>query len=96
MLRMFAGSTLRYENDAWIASSSPMAPARTSSWARNQSGWRRYMKASISATPASRQAAIMPAASRASIASGFSHSTCLPASAARRVHSAWRWLGRGM
>ncbi len=54
------------------------------------------MKASISATPASRQAAIMPAASRASIASGFSHSTCLPASAARRVHSAWRWLGRGM
>ena len=42
------------------------------------------MKASIRATPASRQASIMPAASRASIASGFSHSTCLPAAAARR------------
>ena len=28
--------------------------------------------------------------------SGFSHSTCLPAAAARSVHSAWRWLGNGM
>ena len=35
-------------------------------------------------------------ASAALIASGFSHSTCLPAAAARSVHSAWRWLGSGM
>ena len=54
------------------------------------------MNASINATPASRQASTMPAASPAFIASGFSHSTCLPAAAASRVHSAWRWLGRGM
>ncbi len=29
-------------------------------------------------------------------ASGFSQSTCLPASSARTVHSAWRWLGSGL
>ena len=54
------------------------------------------MNASIKATPASRQASIMRVASLASTASGFSHSTCLPAAAARSVHSAWRWLGSGM
>ena len=34
-------------------------------------------------------------ASTAVHASGFSHSTCLPASAAFTVHSAWRLLGSG-
>ena len=54
------------------------------------------MNASISATPARSQPAIIVSASAAVIASGFSHSTCLPAAAARSVHSAWRWLGSGM
>ena len=54
------------------------------------------MNASISATPARSQAAIISSASATLMASGFSHSTCLPAAAARRVHSAWRWLGSGM
>ncbi len=54
------------------------------------------MYASNSSTPAASQAAAMAAASAAVHASGFSHSTCLPASAALTVHSAWRLLGRGM
>ena len=54
------------------------------------------MNASISSTPASRHASIMPTTSATSSPSGFSHSTCLPAAAARSVHSAWRWLGNGM
>ena len=54
------------------------------------------MNASISVTPDRSQTSIIAWASAAVIASGFSHSTCLPAAAARRVHSACRWLGRGM
>ncbi len=54
------------------------------------------MNASISSTPASRQASTMPCASSAVIASGFSHSTCFPARAAAIVHRACRWLGSGM
>ena len=54
------------------------------------------MNASISSTPARSHAATISRASAALIASGFSHSTCLPAAAARCVHSAWRWLGSGM
>ena len=96
MLRMFPGSMLRYEKNAWIVSSSPIAPSATSDWTRVHSGWRRYMNASISTTPARRQPSIISPASAVVRASGFSHSTCLPAEAARSVHGACRWLGSGM
>ena len=84
MLRMFSGSRLRYEKNAWIACSSPIVPSVTSSWTRVHNGWTRYMNASMRTTPARRQPSIIPAASAVSSASGFSHSTCLPASAARQ------------
>ena len=45
------------------------------------------MNASISSTPARSAAAPISSASAAFIASGFSHSTCLPAAAARSAHS---------
>ena len=35
-------------------------------------------------------------ASSAVIATGFSHSTCLPAAAAFSVHGTCRWLGSGL
>ncbi len=54
------------------------------------------MNASMRTTSARRQSSIIPAASAVSRASGFSQRTCLPAWAARRVHDACRWLGRGM
>ena len=79
-----------------MASNSPIAPSRTSSRARLQSGCSRYMNASISATPAERQPSTMCCASAELMASGFSQRTCLPAAAARNVHGACRWFGRGM
>ncbi len=54
------------------------------------------MKASASTTPFSRAAASMASTSATVSASGFSQSTCLPARAARIVHSACRWFGSGM
>ena len=54
------------------------------------------MKHSITSTPRSRAWSMAPAASPASMANGFSQRMCLPASAALRTHSAWRWFGRGM
>jgi hypothetical protein len=73
-----------------------MRPKRTSSLAATQVGWWRYMKASMSTTPARWQASTMRSASADVVASGFSQRTCLPASAARMVQSAWRWFGSGM
>ncbi len=54
------------------------------------------MKASISTRPARRAASSMRRASAAERPMGFSQSTCLPASRAAIVHSAWRWLGSGL
>ena len=54
------------------------------------------MNASINRTPTASHAAIMRSASAAFIASGFSHRTCLPASAAAIVHGACRSLGSGL
>ncbi len=51
--------------------------------------------ASHSTTPASSHAAAIASASAADVASGFSHRTCLPAAAARRVHSRCRAFGSG-
>src|SRR5207253_2486695 len=72
---------------------SPIAPSFNSSRTRACWGWWRHMKASISSTPAARHAPAMRSASAAVRANGFSHSTCLPAFAARIVHSACRLLG---
>jgi hypothetical protein len=73
-----------------------MRPDATISRATTHDGWWRYMNASISATPARSAAAIIVSASAAVSASGFSHRTCLPASAAAIAHGAWRWFGSGM
>ena len=54
------------------------------------------MNASIQTTPRPTQCSIASCASAAVRAAGFSHSTCLPASAARIDHSACRWFGSGM
>ena len=54
------------------------------------------MKASISRTPARSATSIIRSASAADSASGFSHRTCLPASAAAMAHVACRWFGSGM
>ena len=62
MLRMFAGSTLRYEKKTWIASSSPIVPVVTSSRTRSHIGWSRYMNASIRRTPAVRHPSTILAA----------------------------------
>ena len=47
-------------------------------------------------TVASRAAAAMRVHLATLSASGFSHSTCLPAAAALIAHSACRWFGSGM
>ena len=60
MLRMFAGSSLKYENQLSTACSRPMRPDATSSRTATHDGWWRYMNASIRRTPASRQASTMP------------------------------------
>ena len=54
---MFAGSSLKYENQLWTAASRPIRPDATSSRTATHDGWWRYMNASISSTPASSQAA---------------------------------------
>ena len=65
---------------------SPMMPDLISSTSRSVCGCSRYMKASPRNVPALRAACIMASASNAVSASGFSHSTCLPASAALIAH----------
>ena len=93
---MFAGSSLKYENQLCTARSSPIRPESTSFRTASHMGCNRYMNASIRRTPAAPHASIMRSASAAVIAKGFSHSTCLPARAAAIVHSACRWFGSGM
>ena len=93
---MLAGSSLKYENQLSTAWSRPIRPDATSSRTATHDGCWRYMNASISSTPASAQASTIVCASPAVSASGFSHSTCLPARAAAIVHAAWRWFGSGM
>ncbi len=73
----------------------PTAPPATSSRTLRVWGWWRYMKASATTTPASRATAATWSTSSRVMASGFSHSTCLPARAARTVHSAWKAFGTG-
>jgi hypothetical protein len=54
------------------------------------------MKASISSRPACSAASKASSASAAVRASGFSHSTCLPASSARIDHGTWSEFGSEM
>jgi hypothetical protein len=54
------------------------------------------MNASAIFTPVRSRTAISPRTSPALIAMGFSHNTCLPASAALMDHGACRWFGSGL
>src|SRR4051794_872698 len=54
------------------------------------------MNASTAIRPLRSLAAMIASASSTVIAIGFSQRTCLPASSARTVHSAWRPFGRAM
>ena len=62
---------------------SPMVLVLISSTSLCVCGWQRYMNASIAKTPLARAASKIAIASAWLIPMGFSHSTCLPASAAR-------------
>ena len=63
---------------------------------RTHWGLVRTMKASWIRTPVRSRTSIRVRASSAVSAIGFSHSTCLPASAAFAVHGTCRWLGSGL
>lgn len=54
---------------------------------------KRLLRITISSLPAFSAAAFMASAFAASMASGFSHSTCLPARKAAIATSEWRSLG---
>ncbi len=54
------------------------------------------MNASPTTTPVRWAASRSLRASAASMPTGFSQSTCLPASAARMDQSTWRWFGSGL
>ena len=81
---------LEYLQQFSPARSSPMWPSRTNSRARTHWGCVRTMKASPIFTPVRICAASSSRASAASRPSGFSQSTCLPASAQRMDHGTCR------
>jgi hypothetical protein len=70
-----------------ISFTSPIAPSRTASSTAVVCGWQRYMNPSITTRPACWAASNISSACAAVTAKGFSHSTCLPARRAARVHS---------
>ncbi len=74
----------------------PIPPSSRNCRSRAVRGWCGHMKPSISSTLRAAQKATNSRASAAVGVSGFSHRTCLPRSAARRVHSACSVLGSGM
>ena len=85
MLRMFSGSRLRYEKNAWMARSSPIAPAvdeLVDTRPQRMDAVHERLHEDDARRAGSPRSS--PAASAVSSASGFSHSTCLPASAARQ------------
>lgn len=73
-----------------------MLPDRTKSRACSHWGWHRTRKASWIRTPAESRASIRVSASPAFNATGFSHSTCLPALAAAIESGTCRWFGSGL
>src|SRR3954447_3081818 len=74
-------------NVAWIWWTVPSSPSRTSCAISLVCGRQRYMYASMKKTSLRTAASIIASAHARLIASGFSHSTCLPASAALIAHS---------
>ena len=79
-----------------ISISSPIAPSATRALIRSNWAWNGNEKASQSRVPVWRAAASTRSVSGSVPHSGFSHSTGLPASSARIVHSACSALGSGM
>ena len=79
-----------------ISISSPITPSAISrlSWA--SCAWNGNANASQSRVPVCRAAVSVRSVSGSVPQSGFSHSTGLPASSARMVHSACSELGSGM
>jgi|HubBroStandDraft_1064217.scaffolds.fasta_scaffold20946_4 hypothetical protein len=74
----------------------PSSPPCTISSIRSASGWYRQWNASMTTSPLRSAASATRVASAALAVKGFSHSTCLPASRARRVHMACSEFGSGM
>ena len=68
----------------------------SSSTSRSACGWWRHMNASASTRPAASAASKARSTASTERASGFSHSTCLPASSARIDHSTCMELGSEM
>jgi hypothetical protein len=79
-----------------ISTTSPISPASRISLTCLSWSWNGKTNASHSSVPVSRAAARTRCVSARVPHSGFSHSTGLPASSARIVHSACSALGRGM
>ena len=96
MLRTFCGSRLKYVNEPVTTRRSPSAPDCASSFARSHCGCERAMNASPITTPVRSRTSSSWRASAAVRPIGFSHSTCLPASAARIDHGTCRWFGSGL
>ena len=76
------------------AAALPTARSRTSSRSRCACGWWRHMNASASTRPARSAASNAACASSGRRVSGFSHSTCLPASSARIDHGTCSEFGQ--
>ena len=83
---MLAVSVIGKPKDAWTNCRRPMALAARSSRIFKVCACARYGYASTRYTSLRRAASNIARASAAVVASGFSHSTCLPASAARIDH----------
>ena len=80
---------VRKAKPASMCTRSPIAPSATSSSTSRVCGWKRYMNASTRQLPVSRATSTMVITWPLLGASGFSHSTCLPARSARIVRAAW-------
>ena len=83
------------ENAARIIRSGPTASAATSSCSLRACAWWRHMNASASTRPLRSAASKAASASSGRRVSGFSQSTCLPASSARIDHGTCSELGSG-
>ena len=83
-------------NAARTLRSAPMAPSATNARANRVWGCQRYISASTHSRSAAAAASKLAATSASLTASGFSHSTCLPARSARTVHSECWVTGKAM
>ena len=93
---MLAGPrTMKWKLDL-ISIRSPIAPSATRFLISSSCAWNGNANASQSRVSVRRAAASTRSVSGRTPQSGFSHSTGLPASSARMVHSACSALGSGM